>query len=290
MNHLFSILGLLAGLYLLLVAAVYLYQPRMLYQPDVPGRELGATPADIGLDYESLDLFTRDGVRLHGWFVPVSGEARGTVLFLHGNAGNISHRLERLAVLHRLGMETLIIDYRGYGLSAGRPDEPGTYEDADTAWRHLVERHGVVPERLLIFGHSLGGAVATDLASRRPAAALVVEASFRSLPAVAAEHYPWLPVRWLTRYRYPVEQTLPAVGCPVLVVHSPMDDVIPFHHGRALFRAARSPKAFLQIEGDHDRGFVLTGERYVRELDDFLARHGLPAVTDRRTPSGAVLE
>jgi hypothetical protein len=283
MGFLLYLLGILAGLYLLLAVALYYYQPRMLYQPDIPSRVLEASPAAVGLAYESLQLLTTDGVRLHGWFVPAADDrpARGAVLFLHGNAGNISHRLERLALLHRLGLATLILDYRGYGRSDGRPTEAGTYEDADTAWRHLVETRGYAPQRLLIFGHSLGAAVAAELARRRPAAALVVEAAFRSLPAIAAEHYGWLPVRWLARYRYPVEQNLAEVRCPVLVAHSRADAIIPYAHGQALYAAVQGPRGFLELDGDHDRGFVVTGARYERELADFLDHHGLGRVGGR---------
>ena len=219
-------------------------------------------------------VVTEDGIALHGWWVPAGGpdDARATVLFFHGNAGNISHRIERLLQFHGLGLNTLIIDYRGYGRSQGAPSEAGTYRDADAAWRHVVEERGVSPDRLVFFGHSLGGAVAVQLASQRPGAGLVVEASFLSVPDVGAYHYPWLPVRWLSRFRYDSQAVLPRVGCPVLVSHSREDDIIPFEHGRRLFEAAAEPKWLMEIVGDHDRGFLLTGQSYLRQLDRFLDR------------------
>ncbi len=258
--------------YGVLVVAVYFYQSWLLYFPHVPTRQLEATPADLGLAYEDVTVQTQDGVQLHGWYVPPAQvtEASLTVLFFHGNAGNISHRLERLTLLHDLGLGVLMIDYRGYGRSEGHPSEHGTYRDAQAGWTYLTGQRGIDADRIIIFGHSLGGAVAAELASRYRPRALVVEASFISVPEVAADHYPWLPVRWLARFRYDVRASLGQVRSPVLIVHGRADEVIPFHHGEALFAAAQEPKQFLEIDGDHDRGFIVTGERYRRALQDFL--------------------
>lgn len=260
-----------------LVAAVYFYQSRLLYFPQVPTRALQATPADLGLAFEDVSLLTQDGVRLHGWYVraPAASPAPATVLFFHGNAGNISHRLERLQLLHELGLGVLMIDYRGYGRSEGHPTEAGSYRDARAAWSYLTDSLNIPAQQIIIFGHSLGGAVAAHLGARQRARALVVEASFISVPEAAADHYPWLPVRWLSRFRYDVRASLAEARSPVLVVHGRADEVIPFRHGEALFAAAREPKQFLEIDGDHDRGFVTTGERYRQALRGFL--DSLPA-------------
>ncbi len=278
MHNVWYLLGSLLLAYLLLVVFMYWQQPAMVFLPHVPGRQLQASPADAGMDFESIYLDTASGERIHAWFVPLPAGRlqRGAALFFHGNAGNISHRLERLALLQGLGFATLIIDYRGYGQSEGRPSEAATYEDAEAAWQHLVEQRGVAPEQILIMGQSLGAAVAAYLASRHVCGALVLEAAFRSLASVAQEHYPWLPVRPLLRIHYPVRERLREVRSPVLVVHSREDAVIGFDHGVDLYASAYEPKEFLEIQGDHDQGFLVTGERYTKALADFLERHGMP--------------
>ncbi|MDH3639287.1 MAG: alpha/beta hydrolase, partial [Gammaproteobacteria bacterium] len=208
-------------------------------------------------------------VRLHGWFSPATG-AHHTVLFLHGNGGNISHRLDSLRIFNQLGLNTLIIDYRGYGLSTGSPSEAGTYSDARAAWRYLLTGRGIKPEQIIIFGRSLGGAVAVWLAVNAPARALIVESGFTSIPELAAHHYPLLPTRWLSRYSYNSVERLMEIRIPKLVVHSRNDEIVPFGQGRRLFAAARDPKQFLEISGDHNLGFLQTGGHYIAGLQNFL--------------------
>ena len=259
-----------AGAYAALLLALYLGQTSLLYLPDIPSRTLETSPTDIGLAYETVWLETSDGVRLHAWYLP-HAEARGTVLFFHGNAGNISHRLDSLRIFHDLGLSVLIFDYRGYGRSEGRPDEEGTHQDALVAWRHLTETRGIPPQRIVLFGRSLGAALAAWLATRERPGALILESAFTSVPDLAAELYRWLPARRLARLHYNTRDYLAEVVCPVLVVHSPDDEIIPYHHGQALFQAAHPPKAFLELKGDHNMGFLLSGEHYLRGLDDFLS-------------------
>ena len=237
-----------------------------------PTREIEATPADAGLPYEDVSFTAADGTRLHGWWVPAPG-ARGTVLFFHGNAGNVSHRLHSLRSFHDLGMSTFIFDYRGYGRSEGVPSEEGTYRDAEGAWRWLTEERKVPPGEIVFFGRSLGGAVAAWLAGRHPPRALILESTFTSVPELGAELYPWLPVRLLARIRYDTLRLLPGVKCPVLVVHSPEDEVIPFRHGRRLYEAAPAPKEFLEIRGTHNTGFATTGAAYEEGILRFLERY-----------------
>jgi len=258
-----------------LVLAVFLGQSSLLYLPDLPTRELMASPRDIGLDYEEVRPRTEDGLTLHGWYVPAS-EPRGTLLFLQGNAGNISHRLESLRIFNRLGLSVLIIDYRGYGLSQGSPSEAGLQRDVAAAWRYLVHTRGEAPRRIVLYGHSLGGSLAAWLAAREPAAGLILESAFISVPELAAELYPWLPARQLARLRHDTRAELARARMPVLVMHSPQDEIVPYRHGLALYEAAHSPKDFLQLRGDHNSGFLLSGEDYVRGLERFLAAH-LPA-------------
>jgi uncharacterized protein len=238
----------------------------------LPLAQIASTPEVRGLAYEDVTLTTADGLALHAWYLPHPAP-RGVLLFCHGNAGNISHRLDSLQIFHRLGLAVLIFDYRGYGRSEGSPSEDGTYRDAEAAWRHLVEERGVAPAQIVLFGRSLGAAVAAELASRHTPGALILESAFTSVPDLAAELYPFLPARRLARFRYDAQSALRGVAAPVLIVHSPEDEIIPIHHGRRLYDAAAEPKAFLEIRGDHNFGFVLSGREYVDGLDRFLSVH-----------------
>jgi uncharacterized protein len=274
MRSLSTALLVIVLVYGALVAFLWLRQESILYLPAIPGRQLVATPADIGLEFEDLRIVTDDGEDLHAWFVPAR-EARGVLLFFHGNAGNISHRLDSLRIFNGLGLSVLIMDYRGYGQSTGRPTEEGTYEDARAAWRYLVEERGVPAEYIVLFGRSLGGAVATWLAVEHRPRGLIVESAFRSVPDVAAELYWFLPVRALARIQYPVEELIARVDAPLLVVHSRDDEIIPFHHGEALYAAANPPKRMLVLSGGHNVGFMLGGQAYMQGLDAFLESIGL---------------
>jgi len=266
-----QILGILAAAYAGLAGVLYFSQSNMVYFPEI-GREMVATPRQAGLDYEDVKLVTADGFALHGWFVP-SALSRGTVLFLHGNAGNISHRLDSLLMFHRLGYSTLIIDYRGYGNSGGKPSEQGTYQDAEAAWRHLTETRKIPSDTIVFFGESLGGAVAAWLATRHRPGALVIASGFTSVPDLAAKFYPFLPVRWLSRFDYDTRTYLSTVEAPVFIAHSPEDEIIPYQHGRALYDAAKAPKQFLELGGGHNEGFIFVRESWVQALGEFLNRH-----------------
>src|SRR5262245_46041302 len=218
----------------------------------MPGRALTATPADIGLAFEEARIMTADGLELHGWYVPAEPDA-SVVLFCHGNAGNISHRLERLQFFHDMGLAVLLFDYRGYGKSQGAPDELGTYRDAQAAWDFLTHTKGISSAHIVIFGESLGGAIAAHLARDvTSAGALILASTFTSAPDLASEFYWYLPVRLLARFQYPTAEYVSQVRVPTLVIHSQDDEIAPFSHGRKLFERAAGPKAFLEISGDHN--------------------------------------
>jgi len=251
---LLSVLVIVGGLYVFICIYLFFMQDRLLFYPNLPSRKITATPAKIGLDFEPVTITTSDNVRIKGWFVPAE-KAKGVLLFFHGNAGNISHRLDSLAIFHRLGLSTLIIDYRGYGESEGRISEQGTYLDAEASWRYLTETKGIAPEEVVIFGRSLGGAVAANLATRTRPAGLILESVFSSVPDMAAQLYPILPVRLLARYQYNVKKAVRSITCPVLVIHSRDDDIIPFAHGVKVYEAAVEPKEFLEIRGGHNEGY-----------------------------------
>lgn len=270
-----SLLTMLLLAYGGFAALLFLFQDRLAYYPEI-GREIHATPREHGMDYEALTLDTADGERLDAWFVPAP-QAHGVVLFLHGNAGNISQRMDSIAMFHRLGYGVLIFDYRGYGRSSGKPSEAGLYRDAETAWAHLTGQRGVAPGRIVLFGESLGGAVAAWLAARQPPreqpGALVLASVFTSVPDLAADLYPWLPARWLARLRYDTAEALARIHSPMLVAHSPDDEIVPFQHGEKLFQAAPAPKAFLRLAGGHNDGFIFMRPEWVEALAGFLREH-----------------
>lgn len=272
LNSFWPILLLVAGAYGALILFVFVFQSRLVYLPNLPSRDVNATPESVGLAYESVSILTDDGVTLDGWYVPVP-RARGVVVFFHGNAGNISHRLDSLQIFHDLGLATLIFDYRGYGRSTGTPSEQGTYRDADAVWRYVTEQRHTPAQEIVLFGRSLGAAIAVYVAARHAPKALILESAFRSIPDLAAEVYPFLPARWLARFRYSAEAHLRAVACPVLVVHSREDEIIPFAHGQRLFAVANEPKQLLEIRGGHNEGFAVSGRTYVEGLDAFLQAH-----------------
>jgi len=242
---------------------------RMIY---FPTPDLLATPSDYGLEYESVGFATNDGLKLHGWWIPAVPQ-RGVLLFFHGNAGNIGDRLESIEIFHRLGLTVFIIDYRGYGRSEGRPSEQGTYLDATAASRYLSEERGIDPSRVVIFGRSLGAAVATMLASEHPPKSLILESAFTSVPDMAATLFPLLPVRLLLGMQYDNLKRIVKIGCPLLIVHSRDDEIIPFEHGKRLFEAANDPKQLLEIRHGHNDGFVLSGPLYTEGLSEFIARY-----------------
>jgi len=257
MNGFISIVSMFAIGYAVLAVVLFFNQPNLLYFPDMPSREIEATPADIGLGFEPLTLTTRDDEQLDAWFIPAD-PARGVVLFCHGNAGNISHRLVSIQLFNELGLSVLIFDYRGYGQSTGKPTEKGTYRDADAAWDYLVEQRGIPAEHVILFGRSLGASIAADLATRQSAAGLILESGFTSVPDVAAKLYPWLPVRWFSRYQYDARKKLANIHSPVLIAHSRDDEIISYSNGERLFEAANEPKQFLQLRGGHNDGFERT--------------------------------
>jgi fermentation-respiration switch protein FrsA (DUF1100 family) len=261
------IVALIAGVCLVFAIYLYIFQSRYVYYPEPV---LAADPGAIGLQFDSVSFETTDGVKLHGWFVP-SDEARGVILFCHGNAGNISHRMESIRIFHRLGLNVFIFDYRGYGQSEGKPTEHGTYEDAVAAWRYLIKERQFAANQVIVFGRSLGGAIAAWLAQNRTPGALILESTFTSLGDVAATLYPYLPVRFLLRFSYETADYLSKVNCPVMIIHSQDDEMMPFSHGERLFELANEPKAFLEISGTHNEGFITSGRHYEDGLNAFIS-------------------
>ena len=257
----YAVIGLL-----LLNVLMYLQQPHMIF---FPMSELDQTPPDWGLEYEDVKLNTADGVQLHGWYIP-KRESGQVLLFFHGNAGNISHRRDSIQLFHRLGLNVLIIDYRGYGKSEGKPGEQGLYRDATAAWRYLTEQKGFDPDDIVIFGRSLGGAVAAKLAAGVEARGLILESTMSSARDFARVVFKILSRLVVVRYEFNTAQLIKNVHYPVLVLHSPEDEIMPFHLGQKVYDEANQPKRFVRMRGDHNNGFLQSQPEYQQELDRWL--------------------
>ena len=261
-----SILLLLFGL-ALLNGCMYLQQSSMMF---FPYATLDQTPAAWGLTYEDVFLDTDDGVRLHGWYIPRHGSKR-TLLFSHGNAGNISHRGDSVEIFHRLGLNVFIFDYRGYGKSQGKPDEKGLYQDASAAWRYLNNEREFAHDDIILFGRSLGGAVAAKLAAEVQPGGLILESTFSSARDVATAVYPILSRMIFLRFDFNTTSHVRRVACPVLVLHSPNDEIIPFRLGEKVFQAANEPKSFVKMRGDHNSGFLTSQPDYEQAIGAFVS-------------------
>jgi len=294
----------------------YRLQRYIIYKPFI---DIRINSEDKTIEHEEIKYRTADGRNIHAWFVPykpgvpvslnvenipdesVADESessierekesekltvpdtpiksKGVILFCHGNAGNISQRIDTFKIFSRLGFSTFIFDYRGFGNSIGVPTEKGTYLDADGAWNYLINTRNVKPEEIIIFGRSLGGAIAAYLAQKYQPRALVIESSFTSALDMAVSMYNWLPVKLLTRFKYNTLERLKDINCPVLIIHSPDDLTIPYNHSQTLFETANPPKKFLRIKGDHLEGFLKSKTVYMQGLRDFFTELPEPFIS-----------
>jgi pimeloyl-ACP methyl ester carboxylesterase len=245
---------------------MYFQQSHMVFFPTT---RLEQNPADWGLVYEDANFNTEDNIQLHGWYIPQQQSER-VLLFFHGNAGNISHRRESIEIFHRLGLNVLIIDYRGYGQSEGEPDEQGLYMDASAAWRYLTEQKGFAPEQIIIFGRSLGGVVAARLASEVRARGLILESTMSSARDFARQAFKVLARLVVIRFDFDTVESLRQVNVPVLVLHSPDDEIMPFNLGEKVFESANQPKQFVRMRGDHNNGFIQSQPEYEQQLANWV--------------------
>ena len=269
------IAALLLGL--LLVSWARVQEKSALFFPAV---DLNMTPADLGLEYEDV-FFPSGRYQLHGWFIP--GPGPGVVLWLHGNAGNIADRVEQATVMNQeLGVSSFLMDYRGYGRSEGTPTEKGLYEDSSTAFRWLRDEKEIRPSGIILYGHSLGSAVAVDLArgEGKKAGGLVLESPFTSARDMARMLYNGLPVDLLMSLKLDNTGRIGGVSLPVLVIHGVDDATIPFTMGKTVFDAAPEPKTFLPIPGaDHSDCYIIGGEKYWDAWKDLLEKIGVQSPT-----------
>ena len=257
----------LVGVYLCICLYLYFFQNRFLFYPTP---DIAVSPDQAGLVFFDQFLELPDGEKVHSWYLP-GDSSQPTVLFLHGNGGNIGHRIEHLQFLHSLGVSTLIIDYRGYGHSSGRPSEPNMYADAELAYNWLIDEKKVPAQKLFLFGESIGGAVAIDLASRKKVAGLTVESSFTSLRDIAHHSFPLVPTGLLLRSDFNSTAKLPLVSAPILITHSPDDDIIPFAFGQRLYESAKPPKKFVRLFGGHNDRAYLSDPVYIQSIRQFFA-------------------
>ncbi len=267
---LLQILGIVAVSYAVVVLLMWLTQDRLVYFPQIAGSAT-MTPAALRLPYENLRIATADGETLAAWWIPAA-DAKGAVLVLHGNAGSIADRLDYVQPFHAMAYSVLLVDYRGYGASTGKPTEAGTYADAQAAWRWLTEQRGLQPAQIVVLGESLGGAVAADLAARVQPGALLLVAAFTSATDLGSEIYPWLPVRLISRYRYDTLAQLRRYGGPVMVAHSRDDEIVPFAHGQRLYTAVSGSNKLLEMRGGHNDAFLFGRPEWTQAVAEFLSR------------------
>lgn len=232
------------------------------------------SPMDYGLDFDDVWFEAGDGVRLHGWMIPATSP-RALMLFCHGNAGNISHRLDNISHLNKIGMSVFIFDYRGYGHSSGRISEKGFYRDSDAACqvvRGYADEHRL---KLMIFGRSLGGIAAVHIASSNQCSGVILESTFTNLAAMASTHFPVPMVHRLFEKRFNAVGKIGAVKAPLLFFHGDNDEIVPYRYGRELFEAAPEPKEFVTLEGaGHNDTYLIGGNAYFRKIQDYIG--GLP--------------
>ncbi len=234
----------------------------------VPSKHISFIPSEIGLRYEDVYFRTRDKLQLNGWFIPAK-DARATLLFIHGNAGNIGDRMDKLKYFNEMGINVFIFDYRGYGKSSGRPTETGLYTDAEAAYEYLTVTKGIVPDKIVVYGASLGGAVAIDLVSKQKVAGLIVDSSFSCAADMAKIIYPFIPT-FLISVKMDSVSKIRHIAVPKLFIHSKDDDVVPYALGRKLYAAAMPPKFFVDIAGDHNNGYIISEQRFIHAIKMFL--------------------
>ena len=242
-------------------------QTRMLFPA---GGSIWQTPADHPFRWAYEDIVLPvNNKRTHAWFISAPN-SRGVVLFSHGNAGTIANRLESVDVFHTAGFDVLLYDYGGYGNSTGKPSEKRCYADIRAMWQYLTEERKVAPARIVLFGRSVGAGPTVQLATEVEPRAVILESAFLSVAKMAQEMLRVYPTDLLVRHKFNNAKKIKRITCPILVVHSPEDDIVPFHHGKKLFELANEPKTFLEIIGDHNEGWHTSGVLYRRGIHAFL--------------------
>lgn len=258
-------IGTVVAIYIIICVYIYFAQDKLIFYPT---NSPAVTPEELNVEYEEVFLNAGESDSICVWFFPqdINYLKHKTILFCHGNGGNMSFRMQTVVYLMKLGVNVLLFDYRGFWKSSGKPTETNTYEDALACYNWLIDVKGAKPENIIIFGRSLGGAVATDLAAKVKCGGLVVESSFTSAPAMGAQAFPFIPVRLLSKFDYDSINKINKVNCPVLITHSTDDEMIPFKMGQILFEAAKEPKQFLALKGAHNERIYYENQEYAGAL------------------------
>lgn len=233
-----------------------------------PAKDIEFTPSHVGLEFKDIYFETKDNLTINGWFIPCEG-ASYTLLFFHGNGGNISHRLDKVKVLRKAKVNIFLIDYRGYGKSQGKPTEKGVYIDSDAAYDYLITQENIGAKDIILYGESLGAAVAVDLASRKSVAGLILEGGFSSGRDMGKIIYPYLPKLLLPKV-LDSSAKIKEITASKLFIHSGSDEVVPISLGRKLYDAAMPRKEFVEITGFHNSGFLECEEKYVVSIAKFI--------------------
>lgn len=260
----------LALAYVVVTIFMYFYQDKMVF---VPTRNSVMTPDEFGIKFEEVSLRVSEQDSIHGWYFPVDSSAP-TILFCYGNAGNKSRRMISIQFFIEQGLNLVIFDYRGYGQSDGKPGETNCYDDVERVYRWLVDEKKISPKKIIIFGRSLGGAIAIELATRVECAGLIVESSFTSIPDMSRLMFPYMFTDQLTKNKFDSIKKIKSVECPLLVTHSVEDDLIPFSMGRKLFEQGAEPKMFFELTGRHNDRDFLRDSAYIQTIKEFVQNTG----------------
>ena len=262
-----NIISLIIGVFLFLIF-LRMFELKSIFYPQ---KMIEFIPSSQGLNYEDVYFMTKDGLKLNGWFVPANNP-HCVVLYFHGNAGNISHRIEAARLFNEKNLDFFIVDYRGFGMSQGHPFEKGTYLDALAAYEYLVKVKGIPAEKIVIYGKSLGTAVAIDLASKIRAGALICESGLTSTADLARDIYKFIPLWLFVTQKYDSLKKVGKIDIPKLFIHSKNDEIIPFRHGKRLFEAAGEPKEFYVMQGGHNDAFYIYSDECMQRIENFLRK------------------
>jgi fermentation-respiration switch protein FrsA (DUF1100 family) len=275
----FLFIALLLLIFLVIGVGGRMIEPRVVFRPEkFPSGDWSLVNWDLphGSRIEDVFFTSKDGTHLHGWYFSAATDTGPVILYMHGNAGNVTHRRQWFQTMVGRGVSVFSFDYRGFGKSDGDPSEEGVYADATGAYEYLLKQRKISPERIFLFGHSLGGAIAVDLASRKPSGGLIVEASFTTAPAVAGNFLPVYPFQWFLRSKFESIAKIPNVHSPVLIMHGDRDYQIPIKFGRELYAAANQPKQFYQVNGgSHDNLDLVGGTTYYDTLMTFISKQNV---------------
>ena len=266
LNSIKILIKLLVYGIVILLAIRYMERKNTFY----PMKEISYSPMSIGLQFDNIYFNTSDGKQLNGWFVPADN-AKYTMIFCHGNAGNISHRTDKIRIFHNMGINIFIFDYRGYGASEGKPTEKGLFIDIQAAFDHVTEAFKIPKEKIIVFGESLGGAVAIDLAHTKDIKALITEDTFTSVKDMAKTVYPFIP-SFIYSNKFNSLAKIKDIKCAKLIIHSIDDEIVPYHMGQKLFAEAADPKELLMLRGGHNTSFMDSEEKYTKGIKNFIDR------------------